>query len=65
MWQRDRTTLEGGHRTYFFEGGEQLGSGKIIYSEGGDTTHTLLEWGHHTTMKSLAVGGWGVVQVRE
>ena len=53
-----------------------MGSGKIIYSEGGDTAHTLLEWGHCTYFvevgtpynidgKSLAVGGWGVVQTRK
>ena len=25
-----------------------MGSGKYIYLEGGDTTHTLLGWGHRT-----------------
>ena len=51
VWQRHRTTLDTAHT---FLGGEQLGSGKIIYSEGGDTAHTLLEWGHCTTLSEKA-----------
>ena len=53
LWLESKTEPSvakgGGHRTYNIEVGTQH-----IPFWGGDTAHTLLGWGHHTTLTEKA-----------